>query len=116
MSVREGRADPLVEHPDFLRLNHTGHGAPQTYALRTRVVRSGIAGNPTNQSIFSSGEANEFASDFYRMHYRGFWIIHDDIRCARPETILERATGWYLDAAIMGAEKRRWHQDRALWD
>jgi hypothetical protein len=30
------------------------------------------------------------------MHYRGFWIVHDDIRCARPKTIVERATGWHL--------------------
>jgi hypothetical protein len=39
------------------------------------------------------------------MRYRGFWIVHGDIRRARPATIVERATGWYLDVAFVGAEK-----------
>ena len=39
------------------------------------------------------------------MHCRGFWIVPDDIRCARPETNVERAAGWNLDVAFVGAEK-----------
>jgi Lipocalin-like domain len=70
-----------------------------------RVVTSGIAVlDPL--SVFSSGETNEFASDFCRMQHRGFCIVHDDIRCAWPETIDERATGWCLDSALVGAEKK----------
>jgi hypothetical protein len=44
------------------------------------------------------GEANEFASDFCRMHHRGSWIIHDDIRCARQkQSLKEQLVGtWTL--------------------
>jgi hypothetical protein len=39
------------------------------------------------------------------VRYRGFWIVNDDIRRARAETTVQRATGWHLDSALMGAEE-----------
>ena len=46
-----------------------------------------------------------FASDFCCMHYRGFGIIHDDIRCAGGETIVERATRRYLNGCSTRRQK-----------
>jgi hypothetical protein len=33
------------------------------------------------------------------------WIVHDGFRCVRPETIVERATGWHLDTAFVEQRK-----------
>ena len=45
------------------------------------------------------------------MRHCGLWIVHHDIR--RPDTIVQRETGWYLDAAFVGAEERGRQQGRA---
>src|ERR1700737_2780689 len=39
-------------------------------------------------SILRFGENNNFASNFRRMRYCGFWIVHDDIRRVGSEAIV----------------------------
>jgi hypothetical protein len=45
---------------------------------RERGNRSGLRGTRPTLPGWSQGEANEFANDFCRICYRGFWIFYDD--------------------------------------
>jgi hypothetical protein len=68
----------------FPLLTHSGH---VDLVLLASPVRGNVRRARPTLSILRLGETNDFASNFRRMRYCGFWIVHDDIRRVGSEAI-----------------------------